>query len=549
MNRNLLRWAATIPFLFLLLVMFQRWEEFKAGRIDPQQLAGSDSQLQQQPDTHDEELPQVTRQLDQAAAELPEGAGSETPAARPAERAVAAQLSNDSVTAKFDSRGNLIELDLQRHASTFEGDPLPLLYTAGGRRYNAQAGLLGEGLPSHRDRGWQSGRQDERTLVSTWQGNGLKVERIFALAESGYLMTVSFRIENGSGEPVAAHAYFQLLRDTGAPASYSVLLPSFYGAVTYTDADRYAKYDFDDLGGWPASPADGWIGIVQRYFLVAWLDGGGARENFMRTVNSGEIAVGLIRPLATVPPGGEESLSQPLFAGALEQDTLDGIAEGRDLHLAVDYGWLTLLCKPLFALLSLIHDLVGNWGAAIILLTLLVKLAFYPLSSASFRSMARLKRFSPKIQQLKERFGDDREAFQKAMMDLYRRERINPLSGCLPILIQIPVFIALYWVLLGSVELRHEPFGLWINDLSAPDRFYILPVLLGVVMLLQTRLNPAPPDPTQAMIMKILPLGFAAFSIFFPAGLVLYWIANTVLSMMQQLLVTRGMDAAGQRGK
>ena len=546
MNRNLLRWAATIPFLFLVMVMFQRWEEFKSGRSDqlPKQPA---TQQQQQPDSH-AELPQLTQQLDQDRGQVPD-AILETPVPGVSGAPVAVELQNDSLIAKFDAQGNLVELDLLRHAETFEGKPLPLLYSAGGRRYNVQSGLLGDGLPSHRDRGWRSERRDGRTAVSTWQGENLKIERTFTLPETGYLITVSFRIENNSPDPVAAHAYFQLLRDTSAPASYSVLLPSFYGAVTYTDAEKYAKYDFDDLSDWPPSSGDGWIGIVQRYFLVAWLDGGGKRENFMRSLNSDEVAVGLIRSFGSVPPREQRLLSQPLFAGALEQEKLDDIPEGRDLHLAVDYGWLTLLCKPLFALLALIHDLLGNWGVAIIVLTLLVKLAFYPLSSASFRSMARLKQFSPKIQQLKERFGDDREGFQKAMMDLYRREKINPLSGCLPILIQIPVFIALYWVILGSVELRHEPFALWITDLSAPDRFYILPVLLGAAMLVQTRLNPAPPDPTQAMIMKIMPLGFAAFSIFFPAGLVLYWIANTALSMMQQWLVARSIAKAGQRGK
>ncbi|MCY4324737.1 MAG: membrane protein insertase YidC, partial [Betaproteobacteria bacterium] len=458
MNRNLLRWAATIPFLFLVMVMFQRWEEFKAERVEPQQLGTSPGEPAPVPQPSDAELPEVTRQFAQDdSSDLP-ALASETPAPAAAAVRVAAEISNDSLIAKFDGQGNLIELDLLAHASSFGGDPLPLLYTSGSRRYNIQTGMLGTGLPSHRDRGWQTEKRDERTVASIWQDDSLRIERVFTLAETGYLITVSMQIDNNSSEPVAAHAYFQLLRDTSAPGSYSALLPSFYGAVTYTGTDKYAKYDFDDLEDWPEEPADGWIGIVQRYFLVAWLDGGSDRQNFMRNIGSEEVAVGLIRSLGTVPPAQQRSLSQPLFAGALEQDMLDQIPEGQDLHLAVDYGWLTVICKPLFALLSLLHDLFGNWGVAIIVLTLLVKLVFYPLSSASFRSMARLKQFSPKIKQLKDRFGDDREGFQKAMMDLYRREKINPLSGCLPILIQIPVFIALYWVILGSVELRHEPF-------------------------------------------------------------------------------------------
>jgi YidC/Oxa1 family membrane protein insertase len=282
--------------------------------------------------------------------------------------------------------------------------------------------------------------------------------------------------------------------------------------------------------------------MLQHYFLGAWLPKNGTpREFYVRRVDNLN-AAGVIVPAPTVQPGATGTVSVPLYAGPQEQDKLAKLAPGLDL--SVDYGWLTIIAVPLFWLLSWFYRWVGNWGVAIIILTVIIKLLFYPLSEASYRSMAKMRVLAPKLQRLKEQYGDDRQRMQQAMMELYKTEKINPLGGCLPIVVQIPVFIALYWVLLASVELRHAPFMLWINDLSRPDPWFILPVLMGATMIIQTRLNPEPPDPVQAKVMKIMPIAFSVFFFFFPAGLVLYWLVNNVLSILQQWNINRVLEKA-----
>lgn len=256
-------------------------------------------------------------------------------------------------------------------------------------------------------------------------------------------------------------------------------------------------------------------------------------------------AAGVIVPVGNVEPGTTAALTVPLYAGPQEQDKLAKLAPGLDL--TVDYGWLTVIAVPLFWVLSWFHEWVGNWGIAIILLTVLIKLLFYPLSEASYRSMAKMRVLAPKMQRLKEQYGNDRQRMQQAMMELYKTEKINPLGGCLPIIVQIPVFIALYWVLLASVELRHAPLMLWIQDLAAPDPWFVLPILMGATMIIQTRLNPEPPDPVQAKVMKIMPIAFSIFFFFFPAGLVLYWLVNNVLSIAQQWHINRVLERANLR--
>jgi YidC/Oxa1 family membrane protein insertase len=264
------------------------------------------------------------------------------------------------------------------------------------------------------------------------------------------------------------------------------------------------------------------------------------REFYTRHLEGGLYTAGVIVPVGTLAPGSTGSIAVALYAGPQEQDKLDRLAPGLDL--AVDYGWLTVIAVPLFWVLAWMYGWVGNWGMAIILLTVLIKLAFYPLSEASYRSMGRMRVLAPKLQRLKEQYGDDRQRLQQAMMDLYKTEKVNPLGGCLPIVVQIPVFIALYWVLLASVELRHAPFMLWIDDLSSPDPWFILPVLMGATMIIQTKLNPEPPDPVQAKVMKIMPVAFSIFFFFFPAGLVLYWLVNNVLSILQQWHINRVLE-------
>jgi YidC/Oxa1 family membrane protein insertase len=325
------------------------------------------------------------------------------------------------------------------------------------------------------------------------------------------------------------------------------MVPTYTGPAVYTDKEKFQKVAFGDIDKgkqpYPKNSNDGWVGMLQHYFLGAWLPKGDTpREFYTRQLQQGLYAAGVILPAGTVAPGASAAISVPLYAGPQEQQKLAALAPG--LELAVDYGWLTVIAVPLFWVLQWIHGWAGNWGVAIIILTILIKLLFYPLSEASYRSMAKMRVVAPKLQRLKEQFGDDRQRMQQAMMELYKTEKINPLGGCLPIVVQIPVFIALYWVLLGSVEMRQAPFALWVTDLSTPDPWYILPILMGATMIIQTRLNPEPPDPIQAKVMKIMPVAFSIFFFFFPAGLVLYWLVNNVLSIAQQWHINRSIEGA-----
>jgi YidC/Oxa1 family membrane protein insertase len=324
-------------------------------------------------------------------------------------------------------------------------------------------------------------------------------------------------------------------------------LPTYTGVAVYNEKDKFQKVAFDDInkGKTPYSKTadDGWIGGVQHYFVSAGIAPAKiTREFYTKRLSDNLYAAGVIFPLGKVEPGAVVEQSVGLYIGPQDQDKLPAIAPGLDL--TVDYGWLTVIAVPLFWVLKWFYGWVGNWGVAIILLTVIIKVLFYPLSAASYRSMAKMRVLAPKLQRLKEQYGDDRQRMQQAMMELYKTEKINPLGGCLPIVVQIPVFIALYWVLLASFELRQAPFMLWIEDLAAADPYYILPVLMGATMIIQTRLNPEPPDPVQAKLMKIMPIAFSIFFFFFPAGLVLYWLVNNMLSIAQQWQITRSMERA-----
>jgi YidC/Oxa1 family membrane protein insertase len=288
---------------------------------------------------------------------------------------------------------------------------------------------------------------------------------------------------------------------------------------------------------------DGWIGLVQHYFVGAWVPQETlTREFYTNKLTDTVFAVGTKSSLGLVAPGQSKEVSAKLFAGPQSHDDLVATAPG--LEYTVDYGWLAFIASPLFKVLDVIQDVVGNWGVAIILLTILIKLVFYPLSAAGYRNMAQMRELAPRLQSMKEKFGDDRQKMQQAMMDLYKTEKINPLGGCLPILVQIPVFIGLYWMLLASVEMRHAPFMLWIHDLSAPDPYWVLPILMGLSMIIQTKLNPKPTDPIQAKVMTWMPVVFSIFFFFFPAGLVLYWLVNNILSIVQQAHINRTIHAA-----
>jgi YidC/Oxa1 family membrane protein insertase len=376
--------------------------------------------------------------------------------------------------------------------------------------------------------------------------DGLQVEKVYTFRRNSYVIDVALRLRNASSSPVSTYAYFQLTHD-GKPAADADTIAQQFGAQSFTgfavfsEARKFEKIapsDIDEGNPEHVAQADnGWLAFVQHYFVSAWLAPPGTQRDYVFEKRQDGTYAGRVLVPASVAPGATSSVSVPLYAGPQEQGRLEAAAPG--LELVVDYGFLTIIAWPLFWLLQKFHALSGNWGVAIILLTVLIKLVFFPLSAASYKSMAKMKLITPRLTKIRETYAHDRQKMNQAMMELYKTEKINPLGGCFPILVQIPVFIALYWVLLAAIELRHAPFMLWIEDLSALDPYYVLPILMSATMVLQTRMNPTPPDPVQAKVMKAMPFVFSVFFFFFPAGLVLYWLVNNILSILQQWQIQR----------
>jgi YidC/Oxa1 family membrane protein insertase len=450
--------------------------------------------------------------------------------------------------------GDIVHLDLLKHFDTDDqSKPFVLFQQVEGHKYAAQSGLLGNGLPTHNTlfsassydyQLAESGKSIEIRLTAKGDGK-TKVSKVFVFHKSSYLIDIKYEIENLSAEKLTPSAYFQLIRDNVVPAGGSMFVPTYTGPAFYTELERFQKVDFASIdknkASTPKSAENGWVGMLQHYFVSAWVPTDNTpREFFAKKLDNNLYAAGLILPVNTIEPGKSGSISVPLYVGPA-QSNLDNVSPG--LGLTVDYGFLTIIAKPIFWLLQFIHGYVQNWGWAIIILTILIKLAFFPLSAASYRSMAKMRVVAPKLAKIKEQHGDDREKLNRAMMDLYKTEKINPLGGCLPVLIQIPVFISLYWAILSSVEMRYAPFIGWINDLSKADPYYILPVVMGISMITQSKLNPTPPDPLQAKLMQIMPIAFSVVFFWFPAGLVLYSVVNNVLSIAQQWAITRNTEA------
>jgi YidC/Oxa1 family membrane protein insertase len=361
-------------------------------------------------------------------------------------------------------------------------------------------------------------------------------------------MGVDHQVINTAGAEVKPQLYVQLVRDGNKPPGTSSFYSTFTGPAVYTDSAKYHKVDFKDIDKGKVdidkSATSGYVAMVQHYFASAWiLPDGTKRENFVRKVSDNLYAVGMITPLA-VAPGATSDVKAQLYSGPEDEKKLENIAPG--LELVKDYGWLKIIAKPLYWLLTQIHAIIGNWGWSIMALVLLIKVCFYWFQAKGYESMAKMKAINPRVQALRERFKDSPQQMQQEMMRIYKEEKVNPLGGCLPIFIQIPVFIALYWVLLSSVEMRNAPWIGWIHDLSSPDPYFILPVIMTLSSLLQTALNPAPPDPMQAKMMWIMPLVFSVMFFFFPAGLVLYWITNNALSIAQQWLINTRMGVPPQ---
>lgn len=461
----------------------------------------------------------------------------------------------DVLSLEIDLRGGTVSrADLLQYPVAVDRpeQPVQLLSDEPGRFYAAQSGLLSaRGMaPDHH--ALYTAERQQYTLAEgaptlevalRWQNDaGVTVRKIFRFEAGSYLIDVTHVVENASTASWRGRAYQQLQRADWEQAS-RLGIYTYTGGVIYTPEQHYEKLDFETLGKDPLARTvpGGWVAMIQHYFLSAWIpDPQSSNGFYSRAVESASgmrYILGYSSAAIEAPPGGSAEFHNRLFVGPKIQQVLESIATG--LELTVDYGFLTIIAKPLFYLLRLIHGWVGNWGWAIILLTLLIKLVFYKLSEMSYRSMAKMRKVQPKLMALRERYADDRQRQGQAMMELYRKEKINPLGGCLPMLIQIPVFIALYWMLLESVEMRQAPFTLWIKDLSIKDPYFVLPVIMGVTMYIQQKLNPAPLDPIQAKVFAMLPFIFTVFFAFFPAGLVLYWVVNNVLTIVQQWVITK----------
>ena len=455
--------------------------------------------------------------------------------------------------------GDISRLALLKHPDSLDKTKPLVLFSRGKGTHNyyAQSGLIGDGLPNHnslfdaQQKQYElAGNADQLQVRLTAASNSkLKVTKVITFHRSSYLINIAFELENEGKQPVTTSSYYQLIRDSAPPQGSLRFLPTFTGAAVYTDKEKLKKVQFSDIDKgkleYPKQADNGWIGILQHYFVAAWLPKEKTdREYFTHKLDGGLYSIGVVLPNLVIAPGQKAHESSTLYAGPTEAN-LDKIAPG--LGLTVDYGWLTVIAVPLFWVMSLFHSWTHNWGVSIIMLTFLIKLIFFPLSAASYRSMAKMRLVAPKLEKIKQQYADDREQLNRAMMELYKTEKINPLGGCLPVVIQIPVFIALYWSILSSVEMRNAPFFGWITDLSAADPYYILPLIMGASMILQTRLNPKPPDPMQAKVMQIMPIVFSVMFFFFPAGLVLYSIVNNLLSIAQQWYITRTAEK-GSKG-
>ncbi len=453
--------------------------------------------------------------------------------------------------------GDIRRVALPRYPVSLErpDEPFELMSDRPLKVFVAQSGLLSrQPAPDHHAR-FTAERmdyelapgQDSLRVVLHWRDDsGIEATKTYTFHRDSYVIELEQRLRNPGGEPWQGHQYIQFQRsrpETGG----GLTATAYVGGVIYSPEEKYEKISFDDMESSPLNRQikGGWLAMIQHYFLGAWIPP--AEETgqyYSKAVEGRPLVLGEIGPEVVAAPDGEAVFRGRLYAGPKDQDRLEEVAEG--LRLTVDYGVLTVLAQPIFWLMKHIHDIVGNWGWTIIILTLIIKLAFYKLSETSYRSMARMRTMAPKIANIRERYGDDRQRMSQAMMELYKKEKINPLGGCLPMLVQIPVFIALYWVLLESVELRQAPFLLWIHDLSTKDPYYVLPLLMGATMFIQQKLNPPPPDPVQAKVMMALPFIFTLFFAFFPSGLVLYWVTNSTLSILQQWYITRKIEQAAK---
>jgi YidC/Oxa1 family membrane protein insertase len=552
------RTVLLVVFSLSLLMLWENWNRYN----------GNPSMFADQPQATNQATP-ASSDASVPQASAPQASATATGADVPTGAAVAAKgetiaIVTDLLKVEINTAGGeLTRVELLKHKDAKSDKPVVLLETGPSRTYVGQSGLIGGNYPNHRTiftaRAGKRALDDDASLqlVLDAEQDGVKLTKTYTFTRGEYEIGLKHDVINGSAAAISPSVYVQLVRDDSKLEGDSKFYSTFTGPALYTDLDKFRKVSFEDIdknkNPKPAQTPDGWIAMVQHYFVSAYAPlGKGEHELFTRKIDQTLYAVGAIVPLGSVAPGATAAAEGKLFAGPQESARLEQFAT--DFDLVKDYGWLTIIAKPIFWLMDQIHKVIGNWGWTIIVLTILIKLAFFPLSAASYRSMAKMKLVTPKMTSIRERFKDDPQKMNAAMMELYKTEKINPLGGCLPIVVQIPVFIALYWVLLASVEMRHAPWLGWIQDLAAPDSLFgvmpfvdmpvgLLPIIMAVSMYVQTKLNPTPPDPIQAKVMMFMPIIFSFMFFFFPSGLVLYWVVNNVLSIAQQWVIVKQSEA------
>lgn len=541
-----------VVFGFSMVLIWDKWQihNGKAPTFFPSSAQTAPAPQKPATPVADASVPAASASVTPAAA----GATAAPDAGAPAPAAVRHEVSTDLFRLTFNSEGgSLIGATLLKHASKQLGsEPFQLLVQNDQHTYIAQTGLIGGSFPTHKTPmtlvpGPTSLADGQDTLTVKFESadvGGVKLVKTYTLKRGSYVIDVSHQIVNMGSTPVTPQLYVQLVRDGNKTDSETPFYSTFTGPAVYTSVHKYQKVDFakisDNKADFQKSATDGYVAMVQHYFTSAWLlPDGTARENFARRIDNNLFSVGAITSLPALAPGQSETLDARLFVGPQLEKVLETTAPG--LELVKDYGWLTIIAKPLYWLLEKIHGFVGNWGWSIVLLVVLLKAAFFWLNASAYRSMAKMKAINPRITEMRERLKSNPQLMQQEMMKIYREEKVNPLGGCFPILIQIPVFIALYWVLLSSVEMRNAPWIGWITDLSTKDPFFVLPVVMTLTTIVQTALNPLPPDPLQAKMMWMMPLMFSVMFFFFPAGLVLYWITNNVLTIAQQAFINHKM--------
>ncbi len=552
-NQRLLLFAALV---FVLFLLWQNWLEFQA--------------LKHPPPAPPVATAPAASTVPSAVAVAP---GQDVPAVATAPGAGLQALSGgqrvrvttDLFEAEIDTvGGDLRQVGLRTYPDSVRqrDQPFLLLKDSGPDLFIAQSGLvaLNDGpapnhyapfVPEQTEYRLADGQDTLEVRLNWSDPSGVKVTKVYTFHRGSFLVELNQRVENGSASDWQGSQYRQFQRTPPKAVSsfFGSGVITYTGAVVSTPEQRYEKISFDDIAKQPLNQrvTDGWVAMIQHYFLGAWVPNPGETDTFYtKSVGGNRYVVGMTGEAQFVPAGESRDFRTRLYVGPKLPDVLEKVAP--NLQLTVDYGTLTVIAEPLFWLLKAIHAIVGNWGWSIIILTILIKLAFYKLSETSYRSMANMRRLAPELTRLKELYGDDKQKMNEAMMAMYKREKVNPLGGCLPILVQIPVFIALYWVLVESVQLRQAPFMFWIKDMSIPDPFYVLPLIMGVTMFVQQKLSPAPPDPIQAKVMMSLPIVFTFMFLWFPSGLVLYWVVNNILSIAQQWVITKrvesGADAA-----